>query len=546
MNFRTTILLATAACCCLAYGALAAGPALINYQGMLTDDAGRPLDGTYDLTFKLWGTPGPIGVAFWTEVHPGVVVQDGLFSVILGSVTPFTPLAFSQSTRYLGITVGNDPELVPRLRLTSAPWAMNAAAADSAAKAVQATHAAVADSAGTTAFALRASVADTALVGIGGGADSDWTIAAPDMFAAVSGNVGIGTSAPGRKLQVGSNTTSDSEGMIRLGSRSGTNGSNRIWDIGVPETDGDSGGIGYSFILDDTQNTTPAELMVKFGTGHVGIGTTAPTAPLHVVRPIGSTATETMRLQTDFEVGGFPRSTTMTFEEGSIDVTSAMLATGLSLNPTSDRPVRIGGGGGDVIIAAGGGDVEIAGGGGDLILAAGGGDIIIPAGAGRIGIGTDSPQRELDVAGTVRVSILEISGADLAEKFPVSEQGEPGTVVVIDPDNAGSLRPSRGSYDTRVAGVISGAGGLSVGAVLGQCTPDEDAQAIAMSGRVWTYCDASEHAIEPGDLLTTAGRAGHAMKAFDSTRSHGAVLGKAMTRLAKGETGLVLVLINLQ
>ena len=152
----------------------------------------------------------------------------------------------------------------------------------------------------------------------------------------------------------------------------------------------------------------------------------------------------------------------------------------------------------------------------DVILAAGGGDVIIPASAGRVGIGTDTPARELDVVGTVRVSILEISGADLAEKFPVSEQGEPGTVVVIDPDNAGSLRPSRGSYDTRVAGVISGAGGLSVGAVMGQCTPEEDAQIIAMSGRVWTYCDASEQAIEPGDLLTTAGRAGHAMKAVDS------------------------------
>ena len=39
---------------------------------------------------------------------------------------------------------------------------------------------------------------------------------------------------------------------------------------------------------------------------------------------------------------------------------------------------------------------------------------------------------------------------------------------------------------------------------------------------------------------------GYAMKALDADRSHGAVLGKAMTGLARGETGLVLVLINLQ
>ena len=52
-------------------------------------------------------------------------------------------------------------------------------------------------------------------------------------------------------------------------------------------------------------------------------------------------------------------------------------------------------------------------------------------------------------------------------------------------------------------------------------------------------------AIVPGDRLTTAKLAGHAMRATDSLRSDGAVLGKAMTGLDKG-TGLVLVLVNLQ
>jgi len=39
---------------------------------------------------------------------------------------------------------------------------------------------------------------------------------------------------------------------------------------------------------------------------------------------------------------------------------------------------------------------------------------------------------------------------------------------------------------------------------------------------------------------------GHAMKASDPTRAHGTVIGKAMTRLEKGKTGMVLVLVNLQ
>jgi hypothetical protein len=59
-------------------------------------------------------------------------------------------------------------------------------------------------------------------------------------------------------------------------------------------------------------------------------------------------------------------------------------------------------------------------------------------------------------------------------------------------------------------------------------------------------CDATDHAVEPGDLLTTAERAGHAQKVSDFGRASGATLGKAMTALPQGETGLVLVLVSLQ
>jgi hypothetical protein len=57
-------------------------------------------------------------------------------------------------------------------------------------------------------------------------------------------------------------------------------------------------------------------------------------------------------------------------------------------------------------------------------------------------------------------------------------------------------------------------------------------------------CDASFGAIAPGDLLTSSDTPGHAMKASDHERSHGCVIGKAMTGLEEGR-GLVLVLVNL-
>src|SRR5262249_6700157 len=96
-----------------------------------------------------------------------------------------------------------------------------------------------------------------------------------------------------------------------------------------------------------------------------------------------------------------------------------------------------------------------------------------------------------------------------------------------------------------VAGIVSGAGDLAAGAILGNLPGKEDAPPIALSGRVWARCDASSGAIKPGDLLTTSDMPGHAMKASDRERAFGTVIGKAMTGLKEGR-GLVLVLVNLQ
>ena len=148
--------------------------------------------------------------------------------------------------------------------------------------------------------------------------------------------------------------------------------------------------------------------------------------------------------------------------------------------------------------------------------------------------------------GAVSVPVLEITGADLAEKFPASEHLEPGSVVAIDREQPGYLCMSRGAYNRCVAGVVSGANNFSVGAVLGNLPGHEDAPPITLSGRVYVRCDAAAGAIEPGDMLTTSDTPGHAMKATDRELAHGAVIGKAMGRLDAGERGLVLVLVNLQ
>ncbi|GMU81614.1 MAG: hypothetical protein AMXMBFR47_14850 [Planctomycetota bacterium] len=152
-----------------------------------------------------------------------------------------------------------------------------------------------------------------------------------------------------------------------------------------------------------------------------------------------------------------------------------------------------------------------------------------------------------EVQGTLSVNVLEIQGgADLAERFPFSEAAEPGMVVAIDPDQPGRMRVSREAYDKRVAGVISGANGLSAGVVLGDEPGSDRNLPIALNGRVWVKCDTRARGVKAGDLMTTSDRAGFAMPVIDREKADGAIIGKAMTELAEGEQGMVLVLVNLR
>ncbi len=138
-------------------------------------------------------------------------------------------------------------------------------------------------------------------------------------------------------------------------------------------------------------------------------------------------------------------------------------------------------------------------------------------------------------------------GADLAEPFqitPGKDEVPLGAVVVIDDQNPGHLTLSDQPYDTRVAGIVSGANGINSAIKMEQLGL-EGGQSVALSGRVYALADASQAPIRPGDLLTTSSVPGHAMKVSDHGRAQGAVLGKAMTGLKEGR-GLVLVLVSLQ
>ena len=107
----------------------AAIPPTMNFQGYLTNPAGNPINGTVAMAFSIYAQKSG-GAALWTESHPEVVLLSGVYSVLLGETTPLG-LPFD-GPYYLGIQVGTDPEMTPRLPLSSVGYAFRAGVAEQA------------------------------------------------------------------------------------------------------------------------------------------------------------------------------------------------------------------------------------------------------------------------------------------------------------------------------------------------------------------------------------------------------------------------------
>ena len=151
---------------------LADVPGLINYQGTLTDSNGVTLNTIVSMTFTIY-TDSTLGSTVWTEIHPLVEVNNGLFNVLLGRVNAIPDTVFQDPERWLGVRVESDPELEPRQRMAAVGYAFRASEAD-------------------TADFARAPAPS----------DGDWTISGNHIYSAVPGSVGIGITDPVAKLHV--------------------------------------------------------------------------------------------------------------------------------------------------------------------------------------------------------------------------------------------------------------------------------------------------------------------------------------------------------
>jgi uncharacterized protein (TIGR02145 family) len=192
----------------------------INYQGKLANSSNITVaDGQYPIIFSLYTTSTGV-TPIWTETDYGanqVTVKNGLFSVMLGSTTPFTGVDFNQ-TYYLGVTVASDTEMTPRKIIGAVPAAFYAATST------------YATNSGTSTISLSAntlqnltpgqffrndvtnstSTATTSLniIQLGAGKIAEFFGAAAQSVLTLlsNGNVGIGSSTPSNRLEVSGNT----------------------------------------------------------------------------------------------------------------------------------------------------------------------------------------------------------------------------------------------------------------------------------------------------------------------------------------------------
>ncbi len=345
---------------------------ILSFQGRLTDSLNNPITTATNVKFQLYNASSS-GTALYNTGSCSVTPdQDGIFSSLIGSDcgSEIASSVFTENTNvYLGVTIGADTEMTPRQQIANVGYAINSetlqglppgtgtsvvpyinvdgnlliAASSPGIRSTSAStdftlssaKATVIQSAGTGDVVLQATESGTLKFRTGGASDTYTRIIVDN-----SGNVGIGTTAPGAKLEVA--------GQVKI--TGGTPGANKIltsdvnglasWaDPSVAGITGPTGATGVTGPTGATGVTGPTGATGVTGpTGATGVtgptgatGVTGPTGATGVTGPTGATGvTGPTGATGETGVTGPTGATGVTGPTGATGVTGPTGATGIT------------------------------------------------------------------------------------------------------------------------------------------------------------------------------------------------------------------------
>lgn len=88
----------------------------LTYQGQLKGLNDNAVNGSFPITFRLYTSPVD-GESIWSEPYQSVDVVDGIFTVELGTLLPFSDTVTAQPNLFLGIAINNAEEMTPRMKV---------------------------------------------------------------------------------------------------------------------------------------------------------------------------------------------------------------------------------------------------------------------------------------------------------------------------------------------------------------------------------------------------------------------------------------------
>jgi hypothetical protein len=394
----------------------------ISFQGKLTNPDGTNVtDTSYSVVFSIY-TVSSGGSAVWTETK-SVTTSAGLFQTNLGDTTTLPgSVNFNSNALYLGVKVGSDAEMTPRVQLTAAPQAFNA------------------DNLGGISSAgyiqLSPGTQQSGFININGaitsGAVNGLTLAqAADGFTIAGGTTSRTLTVTGANITIGSTIQPTAAGALTIQS----NGANTI-TLATPTVSAGTGAV--SIMSGNASAGIAGNVTIDTGTTSTG------TPTVNIANANAKT----------IQIGNNTSNPSVTIDSGTGTIAIGSGAQG--------RTVSLGTGGAAQLVSVGSTNA-----GSSLTLQAGtGGLSITTQGTGTLGIGNNAVAQTLSIGNSTGATAITIAAG--TGGLALTTQGT-GTLAIGNNAVAQSINIGNATGATSLT-LQSGSGGLVIKPITANAT----------------------------------------------------------------------------